>query len=63
MSTLTDRITRMVADAMAGDDVHDELMAITTIVEWLEYRDLKSRASLADRAQMDREYQGASNGR
>lgn len=63
MSALTDRITRMVADAMAGDDVHAELVAITTIVESLEYRDVMSRASLADRAQMDREYQGASNGR
>ena len=63
MSALTDRITRMVADAMAGDDVHDELVAITTIVESLEYRDVMSRASLADRAQMDREYQGASDGR
>ena len=63
MSALTDRITRMVADAMAGDDVHAELVAITAIVESLEYRDVMSRASLADRAQMDREYKGASDGR
>ena len=63
MSALTERITRMVADAMAGDDVHAELVTITTTVESLEYRDVMSRASLADRAQMDREYQGANDGR
>ena len=63
MSALTDRITRMVADAMAGEDVHDELTAINQAVESLEYRDVMSRASLADRAQMGREYQGANDGR
>ena len=58
MSALTDRITRMVADAMAGDDVHDELTAITTTVESLEYRAVMPRAP-----DMQREYEDANNGR
>lgn len=62
MSTLTDRITRMVADALAGEDVHDELTAIKQVVESLEYRAVMSAASLTDRA-MQAEYQGANDGR
>lgn len=62
MSTLTDRITRMVADALAGEDVHDELTAIKQAVESLEYRAVMSAASLTDRA-MQAEYQGANDGR
>ena len=63
MSALTDRITRMVADAMAGEDVlHDELTAIKQVVESLEYRAVMSAASLTDRA-MQAEYQGANDGR
>ena len=57
MSALTDRITRMVADAMAGEDVHDELTEIKQVVESLEYRAVMSAASLTDRA-MQAEYQG-----
>ena len=62
MSALTDRITRMVADALAGEDVHDELTAIKQVVESLEYRAVMSAASLTDRA-MQAEYQGANDGR
>ena len=62
MSTLTERITRMVADALAGEDVHDELTAIKQVVESLEYRAVMSTASLTDRA-MQAEYQGANDGR
>lgn len=62
MSTLTDRITRMVADTLAGEDVHDELTAIKQVVESLEYRAVMSTASLTDRA-MQAEYQGANDGR
>lgn len=62
MSTLTERITRMVADTLAGEDVHDELTAIKQAVESLEYRAVMSAASLTDRA-MQAEYQGANDGR
>ena len=62
MSALTDRITRMVADTLAGEDVHDELTAIKQVVESLEYRAVMSAASLTDRA-MQAEYQGANGGR
>ena len=62
MSALTERITRMVADALAGEDVHDELTAIKQAVESLEYRAVMSAASLTDRA-MQAEYQGANDGR
>ena len=62
MSALTDRITRMVADTLAGEDVHDELTAIKQVVESLEYRAVMSAASLTDRA-MQAEYQGANDGR
>lgn len=62
MSALTDRITRMVADALAGEDVHDELTEIKQVVESLEYRAVMSAASLTDRA-MQAEYQGANDGR
>ena len=58
MSALTDRITRMVADAMAGDDVHDELVAINRIVSGLEYRAVMPRTP-----DMQREYEDANNGR
>ena len=62
MSALTERITRMVADTLAGEDVHDELTAIKQAVESLEYRAVMSAASLTDRA-MQAEYQGANDGR
>ena len=62
MSALTERITRMVADTLAGEDVHDELTAIKQVVESLEYRAVMSAASLTDRA-MQAEYQGANDGR
>lgn len=62
MTALTDRITRMVADTLAGEDVHDELTEINRDVESLEYRAVMSSASLKDRA-MQAEYQGANDGR
>lgn len=62
MSALTDRITRMVADAIAGEDVHAELAEITKAVEAAEYRAVMGRVSLTDR-RMQAEYQGANDGR
>lgn len=63
MSSLTDRIARMVADAIAGEDVADELTAISSTVEALEYRDVMSRQSLAARRPMQTEYDAAASGR
>lgn len=63
MSQLTDRITRMVSDAIAGEDVADELTAISATVEALEYRDVMSRQSLAARLAKKAEYDAAAGGR